>query len=420
MPYNVSMLVVKCAPWTLGLVGVALCSGCAKAAEAPADTSSTEVRAVSIPIPKRGPQGVLGPGVPSFWIRPGYKCELVAANFGEARFMALGDDGTLYVSQPGPGTIATLRLKEGKYVRVGDFIRGKATVHGLCWRDGCLWFTQSGAIYKAHGADENGEARDVQAVIPDGQLPKGGHWWRSILVDEKGFYTSIGDSGNMTDETKTDRQKIWRYSLDGTGKTLFASGLRNTEKLLYRPGTDEVWGMDHGSDWYGKEYGDREGRQPITDEVPGEKFNHYVQGGFYGHPFFVGGRYPRPEYANRADLIEWAEKTVMPSLSFGAHWAPNGWCFYTGDAIPDAKGDAFMTFHGSWNRKHKDGYRIDRTLFDKVTGLPFGHYMVIGCLSESEEVLARPVDIIQATDGSLLWSEDKSHRIYRLTYVGTK
>ncbi len=365
-------------------------------------------------------QGEVGEGVPKFWIRPGYRCDLVAQNIGETRFLALGDDGALYVSQPNRGTISTLRLVDGQYKKIATFVSKYPSVHGLCWKDGFLWFTQSGGIFKARCTDGTGVANDVRTIIPNGSLPSGGHWWRSILVDDTGFYTSIGDSGNTTDQMDTDRQKVWHYDAEGHGKTLFASGLRNTEKLLFRPGTDEVWGMDHGSDWYGASYGDKEGRQPITDEIPGEKFNHYVKGGFYGHPFFVAGRFPRPEFANRPDLIDWAEKTIMPAISFGAHWAPNGWCFYTGDAFPDAKGDAFMSFHGSWNRQHPAGYRIERTFFDKLTGQPYGHYMVLGCIDGSGSILARPADVIQAPDGTLLWTDDSRNRIYRLSYSGAK
>ena len=42
---------------------------------------------------------------------------------------------------------------------------------------------------------------------------------------------------------------IWS-GLKGGDKKLFVSGIRNTEKLLVRPGTEEIWGMDHGSDMF--------------------------------------------------------------------------------------------------------------------------------------------------------------------------
>ena len=258
-------------------------------------------------------------------------------------------------------------------------------------------------------------------IVPRGSLPSGGHFWRSILVDDDGFYTSIGDSGNISEDLNTDRQRIWRYSLDGKQKVEFCWGLRNTEKLRYRPGTQEIWGFDHGSDWYGKPYGDKDGRQPITDDMPPEQLHHYKQGGFYGHPYFVWGKVPRAEYANRKDLVDLAEKMVLPEYSFGAHWAPNGWCFYTGSALPkEMQGDAFVAFHGSWNRKVRAGYCIQRVLFDKVTGRPYGSQTILSALGPNQEVWGRPVDVEQAPDGSLLYSDDLRGQIYRITWTGTK
>lgn len=369
------------------------------------------------PVPD-GPQGQRGPGVPPFWVRPGYRVTLVASKIPNCRFMQFDDQGNLYVSHPGPGKITFHTLgPDGQYHYKADFVTGCKDVHTMYWRKGWLWFGQRSGVSRARCTDGTGIANDVVDVLPRNSVPFGGHFWRPVLVDDSGFYTEIGDSGNVNDEMDSDRQKIWHYDLDGGHKRLFAAGLRNTEKLLFRPGTSEVWGMDHGSDWYGKAFGDRDGNQPITDDIPGEKFNHYVQGGFYGHPYFVAGRFPRPEYGNRPDLVDWANKVVEPAMSFGAHWAPNGWCFYTGDAIPGAKGDAFMSFHGSWNRKHKQGYRIERCLFDPVTQKPFGHYMIVGTLDNQEKVLARPTDVVQAPDGTLLFSDDQFGSVYRIEAI---
>lgn len=357
--------------------------------------------------------------VDKFWVRPGFRCELVA-QLQEARCICVDPkDRTLYVAQPGHATIAILRPKNGKYEKVADFVKNVLNVHGLMWKDGWVWYTRPGSIYKARCTNGSGVANQIVPIIPEtGKVIKG-HNARSILADESGFYSGIGDPLNASDETKSDREKLWRYSLDGKRRTPFVSGVRNVEKLLFRPGTKEVWGMDHGSDAYGQIYGEKPpGKQPITDEAPKEKFYHFEAGGFYGHPFFVEGRFPRPEFAKRPDIVQLAAKVNMPAMLYGPHWAPDGWCFYTGDQIPGAKGDAFMAFHGSWNRTHKAGYRIERTLFDRVTGKPYGHYMIVHTLGAGEKVLARPVDVAQAPDGSLLWSDDFGHRIYRISYVG--
>jgi glucose/arabinose dehydrogenase len=213
--------------------------------------------------------------------------------------------------------------------------------------------------------------------------------------------------------------KIWSYKLDGSDKQLFCSGLRNTEKLLFRPGTEEIWGMDHGSDWFGKYLEDKDdsNNQPITDWNPPGEFNHYVEGGFYGHPYVVGNKIPRYEFMDRPDIVELADKTIPPEWCTAAHWAPCGWTFYSGDKFPkDTHNDAFIAFHGSWNRSKKAGYCVDRILFDN--GKPYGELSYVKFITDDGQVLGRPVDVINTPDGSLLISDDLHNKIYKLEYTG--
>ncbi len=355
--------------------------------------------------------------VPAFSVRPGFKVTLAAQDFGEARFLEFDDKGTLYVSQPGSGTIAALRLKDGKYQKIADFTSGKPRVHGLDFKNGWLWFTQSGSVWRARDTDGDGKSDEEIQLVKD--LPEGGgHWQRSILVGDDGFYTSIGDPQNLSlpEESGIDRQKIWKYALDGKTRTLLAEGLRNTEKLGFRPGTTEVWGADHGSDNFGKSLGEGKGNQPVTDRLPPCEFNRYDQGKFYGHPFIVGNGIPRPEYQTRPDILEIAAKTTLPQWQLGPHWAPNGWTFAATDAL-GMKGDALIANHGSWNSTKKVGYRIERVLIDPLTGEAMGAQMLVSTLGPEGEVLARPVDCVEAPDGSLLFSDDQNRKIYRVEKI---
>jgi glucose/arabinose dehydrogenase len=368
--------------------------------------------------PARG-GGERGPSVPDFWVRPGYRVTLAADKLPEARFMEFDDKGTLYLSQPGAGSITTLTEKNGSYEIKGKFITGKKTVHGMCWHDGWLYFTQTGAIHRGRDTNGDGVADEVETIIPEDSLPRGGgHWWRSILVTDDAIYTSIGDSTNLTDESASapERQKIWKFDLKGENKKLFATGIRNTEKLRIRPGTKEIYGCDHGSDNFGLPLGEKKGYQPLTDSMPPCEFNHYVEGGFYGHPFVVGNKIPRPEFEKKEDILELVAKTTPPEWSFGAHWAPNGWCFISKDYFPSHKGDAFCALHGSWNSTVKVGYRVERIMFDSVTNKPCGSQMIVGTLSDDHNtVMARPCDCVEAPDGSILFSCDQTKKIFRIS-----
>jgi glucose/arabinose dehydrogenase len=373
------------------------------------------------------PAGEVGPGVPAFMVRPGYKVTLAADHLGEARFLEFGDGDTLYLSQPLNGKILCLRDLDanGQYKTITTFVSHRPTVHGMQWYKGWLWFTQSGSIHKVQPKPD-GTAGPIQD-INTGELPqRGGHWWRSILVDDDGFYTSIGDVSNanddyqLTDDIVSQREKIWHFILDGSGKKLFCTGIRNTEKLLHRPGTNEVWGCDHGSDNFGASLGEHHNgiEQPVTDWCPPDELNHYVQDGFYGHPFITGYGVPRYEYLKRKDILELAAKNIPPAWCNAPHWANDGWTFLKQNKLTGQAGDAIIAFHGSWNSAKKVGYCIQRIEFDPVTGKPCGSITLVSTLTpDGSHDLARPVDCAEAPDGSVLFSTDSSKQIYRLARV---
>src|SRR5579862_2276779 len=145
----------------------------------------------------QAPGGEVGGGVPAFVVRPGFRVTLASEKLDEARFMCFDDKGTLFVSQPMKGTIVALRDPDanGVYHKTSVYVKDKARVHAMCFHGGWLWFAQSSSVYKARGMKEDGSAEEVVTIIAPGKLPSlGGHWWRSLLVDDDGFYTSIGTS----------------------------------------------------------------------------------------------------------------------------------------------------------------------------------------------------------------------------------
>jgi glucose/arabinose dehydrogenase len=79
------------------------------------------------------------------------------------------------------------------------------------------------------------------------------------------------------------------------------------------------------------------------------------------------------------------------------------------------RGGIFIAEHGSWNRSTPVGYRVT---FVKVEGgralsyQPFAEGWLKGSAATG-----RPADVLVMADGSLLVSDDKSGRIYRITYA---
>ena len=368
----------------------------------------------------------LGTGVPAFRVRPGYRVtRALPAKFPgtrTARFLEFSGDGkVLFLSQGRrEGAILALRNPDadGVYKDVTTFVKGERSAQGMSWHDGWLYFQdpQDGSVSRARDKDGDGVAEDVEVVLPPRTLPRAGnHPYNALLVTDKEIYVSASDPQNYTEEMDSPSKKIYLFDLDGKNQRVFCTGVRNTEKLRFRPGTSEIWGFDHGSDNFGKDYGERTAKdQPITDLNPPEELNRYVQDGFYGHPYIMGTGVPRPEFAKRPDIVALADKTTEPEMNFHAHWAICGWCFLTGDYFgKDHKGDIFCASHGSWNSVKPVGAVVQRVMFDPLTGKPCGSLTIVDCVGPDRRY-ARPVDCAEAPDGTILFTSDEPPGLYRI------
>ena len=379
--------------------------------------------------------GALALGIPTLaqgaavpegvWVRPGYQLTVAVDGIKAPRFLELGPDGALYVSVPSQGKIfrCTDSDGDGFFEKATTFVQGKepkTILQGMQFHDGWLWFAQLNSISRARDTNGDGRADEEIQVLNANDLPTGkdgGHMWRALLIHKGRIYTHVGDQTNATDEPieASERKKLWSFALDGTDKKLFATGIRNTEKFAVRPGTDEIWGVDHDIDAMGGKFeGDRKNGQPFTDHNPPAELNHYQEGRFYGHPWIVGKAQPNLLFLNHPDLLKYANMTTIPEWNMPAHSAANALTFYRGNKIPGAQGDAFVAHHGGWNSTRKVGYSVTRILFEN--GHPYGELPIVDFLKNGTEIKGRPVDCTEASDGSLLISDDNANFVYRLRY----
>ncbi|MDA0349339.1 MAG: PQQ-dependent sugar dehydrogenase [Verrucomicrobia bacterium] len=364
------------------------------------------------------------------WVRDGFELTVAEDTIKKPRFMALDTDGTLYVSVIAEGKILACKDLDGdgKYESITPFIEGKdanTRLQGIQLHNGWLYFSQLNAISRAKDTDADGKADLEEEILGEDDLPTGkptGHRWRALLIHKGRIYTHVGDQTNATDEPidASERKKIWSFKLNGSDKKLFASGIRNSEKLVVRPGTDEIWGVDHDIDqmaWGMEGENHATEGQPITDHNPPAELNHYQEGKFYGHPWVVGKNMPNLMFIDHPKLMDYARMATIPEWTMAAHSSANSLTFYRGNKIPGAHGDAFVAQKGGWNATEKVGYRLARILFED--GKPYGEQAMVSFL-KGDEVLGRPVDCVQAPDGSLLFSDDTGNKVYRLRWVGKK
>lgn len=337
----------------------------------------------------------------------GFRVSVFASDLGTARMLAVGDDGTIYVTRRDSGDV--LALKDdgtGKAASPRKVITDLHRVHGIALHGGRMYLATIREVYVADvSADGSvGTPRAIVTGLPDG----GQHPNRTLGVGPDGMlYVSIGSTCNQCIETNDEHATILQMTLDGTRRGVFARGLRNTVGFTWNPETRAMWGLDHGSDYKG-------------NEIPPEELNEIQNGLHYGWPFCYGKHVADESYAldpPGSTKGEFCPRTVAPALTFDAHAAPMQIAFYQGTSFPaEYRGDAFVALRGSWNRSPAVGYKVARIEFRDGVPTRTTDFLT-GFLAQSgERHYGRIAGIAVGRDGSLFVSDDANGVIYRVTH----
>lgn len=332
----------------------------------------------------------------------GFAMSVYAADLPGVRVMHFTDTGDLLVSLPVSGRIVWLRKDDdgdGHPDARSDLLTGLNRPHGLDLHDGWLYVAETDAIGRIRfDAKERRLKGTFERFI---SLPGGGnHWSRTIRFGPDGWlYVTVGSDCNVCEEQDKRRAAMLRFPSPGGEGELYATGLRNTVAFDWRPGTDELYGVDNGRDWLG-------------DDFPPCELNRIERGKFYGWPYANGNRVPDPDIGRgHADEIE---ASITPVHAFGAHTAPLGIVFLRSPKWrAEYRDAALVALHGSWNRSRKQGYEVVSLHFHRdgtISERPF----VTG-FEKDEDVIGRPVDVIEGPDGAVYVSDDYAGAVYRIS-----
>ena len=341
----------------------------------------------------------------------GFSIAKYADQLGKPRMLTVSESGNVYVSDRDAGKVTLLldTNADGKadQRQVVANIKG---VHGLTIFGGRMYLVAVKEVYSA-AINADGTLGTPQQLINN--LPDAGqHPNRTIAFGPDGLmYLTVGSTCNACAEPNAENATILRANTDGTGRIIFASGLRNTIGFGWHPQTKELYGFDHGIDWLG-------------DEQQKEELNQIKQGAFYGWPYIYGdGNYnPHPRPMGDTTYAQILAKTTLPALSYDAHAAPLGMVFYTSSSSAassfpaDYQNDAFVTMRGSWNRSQPSGYKVVRAHFENGKPTRIDDFVTGFLVDNNQSQFGRPVGIATLPDGSLLFSEDNNGVIYRVSY----
>ena len=330
----------------------------------------------------------------------GFKVEYFAKLRG-VRFMALGPDGAVYVSQPGAGQITRLADANGDGTADDSVVAvsGLNRPHGLAFHKGFLYIANTDGVVRVRlGSD--GRATGTPEKL-NSYASGGGHWTRTVVFGaDSAMYVAIGSSCNICAEN--DRALVMRYDENGGGGRVFAKGLRNAVGLAVHPTTGELWASTH----------ERDNLKPEHENLPPEEIDILRDGGDYGFPYCWGNRRPNPEFEKESARCA---STIPPALEMQAHSAPLGMSFLNRATVfpRDYQGDLLLAFHGSWNRTTPTGAKVVRVRVKDGKPTSYEDF-ITGWQGPDGKRWGRPADVLVYKDGSVLVSDDAGGAVYRV------
>jgi glucose/arabinose dehydrogenase len=177
----------------------------------------------------------------------GFAIEVFARDLINPRMIAVADDGTIYVTRRAVGDVVMLRDDDGDgSADVQETVASRPMMHGIEIDGDTAYLVTVADVYRAEIGDD-GRLGPLERIIDD--LPAGGqHPNRMVVVGPDGkLYLSVGSTCNASGETDPENATVLRTEPDGSSRTIFAAGLRNTIGYGFEPESGELYGMDHAS-----------------------------------------------------------------------------------------------------------------------------------------------------------------------------
>ncbi|HEY4415645.1 MAG TPA: PQQ-dependent sugar dehydrogenase [Verrucomicrobiae bacterium] len=389
-----------------------------------------------------GPQTVPAPANAVLSVPPGFTVKKFAGGLNNPRLVRVAPNGDIFIAETGRNRIRVLRADDGAEAPSENqiFADGLDRPFGIAFYplgDNPQWVYVANNNSVVRFAYHNGDLKATdkpEVIVPKLAETTGAHTTRDVAFSRDGrrMFISVGSGSNIAEdlgEKTPDEIRAWEAEngigaawgnethranilvTDPDGKQPlhpFATGIRNGASLAVNQETGDLWVSTNERDGLG-------------DDLVPDYVTRVKEGGFYGWPWYYLGNHEDPRHAGeRPDL---AEKIIVPDVLEQAHSASLEMTFYTATtgvaAFPaEYRGDAFVAFHGSWNRTTRTGYKVARIRVNH--GVPTGEYddFLTGFVVDDHRVWGRPVGVAVAHDGALLVTEDGNGTIWRVSYGG--
>ena len=319
------------------------------------------------------------------------------------KFMKKAGSGT-----PSANRITLLRDADGDGVAEMRtvFVSGLNSPFGMALVGDAFYVADTDALLRFPYRAGETEIREKGTKVTD--LPAGPlnhHWTKNVIASPDGskLYVTVGSNSNVMEDgldKEASRAAILEVDAKTGSKRIFASGLRNPNGMDFEPTTGALWTAVNERDELGNDL--------VPDYITSVK-----DGAFYGWPYsYYGQHVDERAQPPRPDLVATA---TVPDYAVGSHTASLGLAFYTGDALPQYRGGAFVGQHGSWNRKPRSGYKVIFVPFEggKPAGDPLD--VLTGFVDPKGNAMGRPVGVAIDRRGDLVLADDVGNTVWRVT-----
>lgn len=341
---------------------------------------------------------------------PGFHIALYAEKVPNARQMALGANGVLFTGSRDAGAGQVYAIvdtnKDGKADEVHVIIKGLKQPSGVAFHEGALYVADIGRIVKFENIESTYKDTPQPIVVTEEYPMDTWHGWKFIAFGPDGkLYVPVGAPCNICEPKSEIYATITRINPDGSGREIFAKGVRNTVGFDWHPVTKELWFTDNG-------------RDSLGPDLPPDELNRAPGPGLhFGFPHWFGKSVPDPKFGEGHK----ADEFTPPAQDLDPHVAAIGMRFYTGKMFPESyRNRIFIAEHGSWDRKppaSPSGYRITTVTLDKDGNATAYEPFATGWM-QTGKAWGRPADVLVMPDGALLVSDDAANCVYRITYSG--
>lgn len=334
-------------------------------------------------------------------VAKGFGLSLYASDIGDAKQMAMGANGTLFVGSNKSGTIHALvdSNQDGRVDKRYVIAKGLESPDAIAFHNGDLFVATENQIVRFVDIEQRlrrpSRPKEIYSDLPYSEKKSS----RAINFGPDGrLYVSIGAPCNVC-EAPVPYSSIIAINVDTGASEQIAAGVRDASGFDWSPIDKKLWFADQGRDWMG-------------DNLPPDEINRIdVIGSHYGFPYLHASSVVEPAYEKPKNL-----KITLPMYELPAHVAPTGLAFYRGSQFPDIyHNQLFVAENGSWNRSSKVGYQVvmlkieDQKVVSRETVVSF---------LDGEFPVARPFALLSASDGAMYISDDLKGNVYRLFYKG--